>query len=62
MTYETPLGIPFYRAVKEVQELLESNGEKEFELEFNDTLVWVSVDSNPRDLATIYDLKRQVKN
>ena len=62
MTYETPLGIPFYRAVKEVQELLDSPGETEFELAFNYTLVEVSVESNPRDLTTIYYSKRQAQN
>ena len=61
MNYEPSKGISFYQAVKEVKAELEYFDKADYVLTFNGTDVRVSFDSNPSDLAVIYDLKRKIQ-
>lgn len=58
--YEPDKGMSFHGAVKELQTRLKYEGQEYRIMKFNDILVTVSHDSNVDDLATIYELKRNL--
>lgn len=59
--YEPEKGIAFYTSVKDLKSELEKTGSAYAHLRFNEILVTVSKDSNPDDIATIYDLKNKLR-
>lgn len=61
MIYEPNKGIAFYDAVKELKTILKDSKSAYRMMLFNDIHVTVSVDSNPDDIATIYDLKHEIR-
>jgi len=62
MIHEAEKGVNFYQAVNELKEILRKERSKYRQMKFNDIYVWVNVDSNTDDIATIYDLKRELLN
>lgn len=60
MIHETEPGVSFYDAVNKLKEILRKERSKDRQMKFNDIIVWVSEDSNTDDIATIYDLKREL--
>jgi len=62
MIHEAEKGVNFYQAVNELKDILIKERSKDRQMVFNDIVFWVSEDSNTDDIATIYDLKRQLKN
>lgn len=60
MIFESPKGVNFYGAVEECQKEIRKTGRKYMTLVFNEIHVTVNYDSNPDDLATIYDLKSKL--
>jgi hypothetical protein len=61
MIYEPSKGLHFYGAITECKTEAKRLGLDSMIMRFNGIDVRVSVDSNSDDLATIYDLKRQLK-
>lgn len=61
MIYEPDKDMAFYNAVRELKSILKQEGHKYRQMLFNDIYVIVSVDSNPDDIATIYDLKHKLR-
>ncbi len=59
--YEPEKGMNFYQAVKTLQGILEEQGSRDRQMNFNGIYLYVSADSNPDDLATIYDLKNEIR-
>ena len=60
MIHEAEPGTSFYGAVNELKEILRKEKSKDRQMKFNDITFWVSEDSNTNDIATIYDLKREL--
>jgi hypothetical protein len=60
MIHEADKGTNFYQAVKELKEIMTQKGLIEAQLLFNDIYIWVNRDSIIDDIATIYDLKREL--
>lgn len=60
MIFEPLKGVNFYGAVEECQKEIRKTGRNYMTLVFNEIHVTVSYDSNPDDLATIYDLKSKL--
>ena len=61
MIYEPEKGVSFYDAVKDLKKLMVEKGRLNQHLLFNGIQIIVSVDSNPDDIATIYDLKHKLR-
>lgn len=61
MEFEIPKGTSFYNAVKSSKEYLNKIDKGHIDITFNEIEVRVSFDSNPSDLAIIYDLKCQLR-
>jgi len=61
MIYEPLKGVNFYSAVNECKKETKRTGLDSMILRFNEIDVRVSLDSNSDDLATIYELRRQLK-
>lgn len=59
--FEPSKGANFYGAVKEAKALMNPEGCNYIDMKFNEISIRVSWDSNPDDLATIYDLKRAIE-
>ena len=51
----------FYQAVQECKDELKRKESLYMMMQFKDLSITVSVDSNPDDLATIYDLKKKLQ-
>lgn len=62
MIHEAEKGMNFYGAVNDLKEILRKERSKDRQMKFNDIVFWVSEDSNTDDIATIYDLKRELLN
>jgi len=62
MIHEAEPGTGFYGAVNELKEILRKERVKDRQMKFNDIVFWVSEDSNTDDIATIYDLKKELLN
>lgn len=62
MIHEVEPGTSFYDAVKDLKEILRIERSKDRQMKFNDIIFWVSEDSNIDDIATIYDLKKELLN
>ena len=60
MIHEAEPGTNFYGAVNGLKEILRKERSKDRQMKFNDIIFWVSEDSNTNDIATIYDLKREL--
>lgn len=54
-------GVMFYDAVKELKAHLAKTGSSYAQMVFNEIYVTVSSDSNPDDIASIYDLKNKIR-
>ncbi len=61
MIYEAEKGMAFYDVVKECKKQLKNSNSTYKQILFNEIYVTVSIDSNDDDIATIYDLKREIK-
>lgn len=61
MEFETDKGVAFYDAVKLCKEEIKKTGRMYMMMSFNGLNVTVSFDSNPDDIATIYDLKHKIR-
>jgi len=61
MIYEPNKGESFYNAVKTLKQILQTEGSAYRMILFNGIYVTVSADSNPDDIATIYDLKHKLR-
>ena len=59
MMYNPPQETSFYNAVDILKEQLRQSGSAYRMMNFKGIIVTVSVDSNPDDLATIYDLRKK---
>ena len=62
MIHEAEPGTSFYDAVNDLKEILRKERSKDRQMKFNDIVFWVSEDSNTDDIATIYDLKKELLN
>jgi hypothetical protein len=62
MIYEVEEGKPFFEAVDDLKRILKDSGSLYRMMQFKGIYVTVSVDSNLDDLATIYDLKKKLKD
>lgn len=61
MIHEPEKGVMFYDAVKSLKQTLIKEKSSYREMLFNGIFVTVSIDSNPDDIATIYDLKHKLR-
>lgn len=62
MIYEPEEGTPFYQAIDDLKKILTASGSTYRTMSYKGIHVTVSVDSNSDDLATIYDLKKKLKD
>ncbi len=60
--YEPLKGVSFRQAVKDLKQKLYNEGGDNMVMLFNDITIHVSADSNVDDIATIYDLKHELRS